>query len=177
MISDEYLVECRIDDDDDSCDADEEDDMKIQTTPTVPPQFCSNSQVCINQGQTRDPYGINDHLKVDFSDVLAEPVSTHSYDRVWVYSSIGFESARIWSYRCLTALCAIPVSCISGCLFALLACLHSWCVMPCVQMCHTCLPCVRSLWMSLVNIFIVPVCVSVAHCCSGIYILYSKETL
>lgn len=64
--------------------------------------------------------------QVDFSDVLAEPVSTHTYDRVWVYSSIGFESARIWGYRCLTALCAVPVSLLSGCLFALVACLHIW---------------------------------------------------
>lgn len=49
------------------------------------------------------------------------------------------------------------------------------CVMPCIQVCHTCLPCVRSLWMSVVNIFLAPFCTSVARCCSGIHVLFSKE--
>ncbi|XP_022533102.2 caveolin-2 [Astyanax mexicanus] len=173
MMSDEYLVDCKISDDDDDSD-DEEDVQKIQPSLTPPPQFSSISQSSFTN-ESRDPYGVNNHLKVDFSDVLAEPASTRSYDRVWVYSGIGFESARIWSYRCLTAVCAVPVSCLSGCLFALLACLHIWCVMPCVQVCHTCLPCVRSLWMSLVNIFLMPLCESAARCCSGVYILLSKE--
>ncbi|GAA6103974.1 caveolin-2 [Tachysurus ichikawai] len=175
MMSDEYLVECKIDDDDDSDNDYDKDVMKIHTTPTPPPQFCSSSQVSISHCETRDPYGINNHLKMEFSDVLAEPASPTSYERVWVYSSIGFESARIWSYRCLTTLFAVPVSFLSGCLFALIACLHIWCVMPCVQVCHTCLPCVRSLWRSVVNIFIMPVCMSTAHCCSRIHVLFSNE--
>lgn len=65
-------------------------------------------------------------LQMEFSDVLAEPSSSDSYERVWVYSSIGFESAQLWSYCCLTALFAVPISCLSGCLLALLACLHIW---------------------------------------------------
>ncbi|KAK9954411.1 hypothetical protein ABG768_016479 [Culter alburnus] len=174
MMSDEYLVECKIDDDDD--DDEEEDDYdvkKIHPSPPPPPQFSSTPS--LTQVEIRDPYGVNKHLKVEFSDVLAEPASTHSYDRVWVYSGIAFESMRLWGYRCLSALCAVPLSCLCGCLFALLACMHIWCVMPCIQVCHTCLPCVRSLWMSVVNIFITPFCASVARCCSGINVMYSKE--
>ncbi|XP_018958294.1 caveolin-2 [Cyprinus carpio] len=173
MMSDEYLVECNIDDDDDD-DDDKDDDVKeIHSSPPPPPQFSSTPS--LTQGEIRDPCGINKHLKIEFSDVLAEPVSTHSYDRVWVYSGIAFESMRLWGYRCLTALCAVPLSCLCGCLFALLACMHIWCVMPCLQVFHSCLPCVRSLWMSVVNIFIAPLCTSVARCCSGIYVVVSKE--
>ncbi|NP_001074163.1 uncharacterized protein LOC791212 [Danio rerio] len=172
MMSDEYLVECNINDDDDEEEDEEEDYVvkKIYESPPPPPQFSSSTSVDI-----RDPCGINKHLKVEFSDVLAEPASTRSYDRVWVYSGIGFESARLWSYRCLSAICAVPLSCLCGCLFALLACMHIWCVMPCIQVCHSCLPCVRSLWMSLVNIFIAPLLTSAARCCSGVYVLFSKE--
>uniref|UniRef100_A0AAY4B5K4 Caveolin n=1 Tax=Denticeps clupeoides TaxID=299321 RepID=A0AAY4B5K4_9TELE len=155
-MSDEYLVECKFDDD--------EEQENVHFSPSKATHKSSTpsmaSQPSLIHIDNRDPYDINKHLKVEFSDVLAEPASTHSYDRVWVYSGIGFESARIWSYRCLTVLCAIPVSLLSGCLFALLACLHIWCVMPCIQVCHTCLPCVRSLWLSLVNIFITPFCES-----------------
>lgn len=181
-MSDEYLVECNIDDDDDDDDAEDEEGMRLYLAPhpPPPPQFSSSSlsvtpEPSLQHFDTRDPYGVNKHLKVEFSDVLAEPVSTHTYDRVWVYSSIGFESARIWSYRCLTVLCAVPVSLLSGCLFALLACLHIWCVMPCIQVCHTCLPCLRSLWMSVVNIFITPFCESISRCYTGIFLALSKD--
>ncbi|KTG33794.1 hypothetical protein cypCar_00015526 [Cyprinus carpio] len=37
------------------------------------------------------------------------------------------------------------------------------------------LACVRSLWMSVVNIFITPLCTSVVRCCSGIHVVFSKE--
>ncbi|KAF7696049.1 hypothetical protein HF521_006143 [Silurus meridionalis] len=59
MMSDEYLVECKIDDDDDY----EEEVMRIHPTPTPPPQFCSSSQVSVSHGETRDPYGVNHHLR------------------------------------------------------------------------------------------------------------------
>ncbi|XP_041954411.1 caveolin-2 [Alosa sapidissima] len=178
MMSDEYLVDCNIDDDEDE--DNEEMQLYLSPHPPAPPQFSSSSpsitpQPSLASVDIRDPYGVNQHLKVEFSDVLAEPVSTHTYDRVWVYSGIGFESGRIWGYRCLTVLCAVPVSLLSGCLFALLACLHIWCVMPCIQVCHTCLPCVRSIWMSVVNIFIRPFCESVSRCCTGVYVSLSKD--
>ncbi|XP_063064163.1 caveolin-2 [Engraulis encrasicolus] len=187
MMSDEYLVDCNIEDGEDE--EEEEDDyaaeeMKLYLVapPPPPPQFSSStSSVSITPEQSlqdfgsRDPHGVNKHLQVEFSDVLAEPVSTHTYDRVWVYSGIGFKSARIWSYRCLTVLCAVPVSLLSGLLFALLACLHIWCLMPCIQVFHTCLPCLRSLWMSVVHIFIKPLCESVSRCYTSLYVALSKD--
>ncbi|KAJ8399598.1 hypothetical protein AAFF_G00410090 [Aldrovandia affinis] len=170
MMSDEYLVDCKIDDDED------DEVEKLHQTPPPPPEFSTATpQPSLSQLESRDPYSINQHLKVEFSDVLAEPASPHSGDRVWVYSGIGFESARIWSYRCLTLVLAVPFSLLSGCLFAWLACLHIWCVMPCVQVFHSCLPCVRSLWLSVVNIFIEPFCTSVSRCCAGLYVQLSKE--
>ncbi|XP_076839826.1 caveolin-2 [Brachyhypopomus gauderio] len=171
MMPDEYLVECKIDDYEDNYDGDEDDEeMKdMYACTTGQPQFS------LIQAGNRDPFGVNSHLKVEFSDVLAEPASTHSSERVWVYSGVGFEAARLWSYRCLTTLCALPLSCLSGCVFAFLACLHVWFMRPCVQVCHTCLPCVRSLWMSVVNIFIVPLCTSVSRCCGGVYVLHSQD--
>ncbi|MFT7801003.1 caveolin-2-like [Arapaima gigas] len=168
MMSDDYLVECKLDDDDDE-------EEELQQTPSPPPQFSSSMDSYLSQAETRDPYGINQHLKIELSDVLAEPASLHSADRVWIYSGIGFEAARIWSYRCLTALCAAPLSLLSGGLFAWLACVHIWCLTPCVQMCHSCLPCVRSLWLSTINIFIAPFCLSVSRCCRGVYISLSEE--
>ena len=60
-MSDEYLVECKIDDDDDESD---EEVKTIQPSLAPPPQFSSTSQVSLTQVETRDPYGVNNHLKV-----------------------------------------------------------------------------------------------------------------
>ncbi|KAL4226699.1 Caveolin-3 [Mactra antiquata] len=39
----------------------------------------------------RDPNNINDHLKVRFEDVLAEPEGIRSIDCIWKLSYYGFE--------------------------------------------------------------------------------------
>uniref|UniRef100_A0A8C2I2B7 Caveolin n=1 Tax=Cyprinus carpio TaxID=7962 RepID=A0A8C2I2B7_CYPCA len=157
MMSYEYLVECNIDDDD---------VKKVHPVSASSPQFFSTSS--LTQGEVRDPCGLNKHLKVNAARCFGGA-------RVWVYSGVGFECARLWGYRSLTALCALPLSCLRRGLFALLACMHIWYAHFGDHLCVSQLACVRSLWMSVVNIFITPLCTSVARCCSGIHVVFSKE--
>ncbi|KAF5902752.1 caveolin-2-like, partial [Clarias magur] len=91
---------------------DEEEDM-ISTQ--------SDTRPLINE---RDPRQLNECLKVSFEDVIAEPLSVRSGDRVWFWSNALFEVSRVWIYRIVTAVLAVPFSIIAGCLFALLTCLH-----------------------------------------------------
>ncbi|XP_076015366.1 caveolin-2 isoform X1 [Genypterus blacodes] len=114
-------------------------------------------------------------LQVEVSKVLTEPLTPHSSDRVWLYSVAGFETVRIWTYRCLSLLFAVPFALLAGIFLALLACLHVWCVVPFIELSKTFLPCLRSLWICAVNIFISPFCISLALCCSQIAILLSKK--
>lgn len=65
-------------------------------------------------------------LQVTFEDVIAEPESVRSGDRVWIWSHALFEVSRVWIYRIVTALLAIPLSIISGIFFAILSCFHIW---------------------------------------------------
>ncbi|XP_045079987.1 caveolin-2-like isoform X4 [Coregonus clupeaformis] len=74
----------------------------------------------------RDPRGVNDCLKVSFEDVIAEPVSVRSGDRVWIWSNALFEVTRVWLYRIVTVLLAVPVSIITGLIFAILSFQHIW---------------------------------------------------
>lgn len=67
-------------------------------------------------------------LQVTFEDVIAEPVSVRSGDRVWIWSHALFEVCRVWIYRIVTVLLALPLSVISGLLFAILSCFHIWSV-------------------------------------------------
>ncbi|MGH0146302.1 UNVERIFIED_CONTAM: hypothetical protein FKN15_007475 [Acipenser sinensis] len=161
MLNDDYLVECKIEEGDDVITKSAAPDP----LPTEPPPRVDD----------RDPHGINQHLKVDFSDVLAEPSSFHSFDKVWTWSDILFEASKLWCYRIISLLCAIPVSIVTGFLFALLSCLHIWCVFPCVQLCTLCLPPLRSVWSSLLDVLVAPVFASVGRCCSRIHLTFSKE--
>ncbi|XP_059188478.1 uncharacterized protein cav4b [Centropristis striata] len=197
MVSDDCLVECKIDDDSDEADGGEE-QISI---PPPPPEFASKASTPAPKPPTpptapatptptptptpsptpslslvnRDPHGINQHLQVEVSDVLAEPATPRSIDRVWLYSVGGFEKTRIWTYRCLSLLLAVPFALLCGIFLAVLACLHVWFVVPCIQLSNTFLPCLRSLCLCAVNVFISPFCTSLALCCSQIAITLSNK--
>ncbi|KAF7661943.1 hypothetical protein LDENG_00250280 [Lucifuga dentata] len=74
----------------------------------------------------RDPKGVNKCLKVTFEDVIAEPSSVRSFDKVWLWSHALFEVTRLWCYCVISLLLAVPVSLVAGLLFAVLSCLHIW---------------------------------------------------
>uniref|UniRef100_A0A3P9N4R2 Caveolin n=1 Tax=Poecilia reticulata TaxID=8081 RepID=A0A3P9N4R2_POERE len=163
MVSDDCLVECKIDD------SDEEQVI----TPPPPPEFSPAPTRPVN----RDPRGINQHLKVEVSDVLAEPATPHSISGVWTYSLVGFERTRIWTYRCLSLLFAVPLAFLCGLFLAILACLRVWFLVPCIQLSNTFLPCLSSLFICAVNVFISPFCMSLALCCTQISISLSNKDL
>lgn len=64
--------------------------------------------------------------QVTFEDVIAEPASVSSFDKVWLWSHALFEVSRLWFYRIISLLLAVPVALVAGVLFAVLSCLHIW---------------------------------------------------
>lgn len=123
----------------------------------------------------RDPRGINDCLKVTYEDVIAEPVSVRSGDRVWIWSHALFEVSRVWIYRIVSVLLAIPLSVISGVLFALLSCLHVWMVSPCLQCVLIGTHWLQSLWNIVMEVIIQPFFTSAGRCYGGFSIHLAKE--
>ncbi|XP_008309408.1 caveolin-2 [Cynoglossus semilaevis] len=116
----------------------------------------------------RDPNDINWHLKVDFEDVLAEPGSTHSFDRVWICSHAAFELLRFIFYRLLTTLLAVPLAFTLGLMFATLSCVHIWLVNPLIRSFMTLLPSVRVMWRSVTDVFVAPFCHSMGKIWSSV---------
>lgn len=64
--------------------------------------------------------------QVGFEDVIAEPISTHSFDRVWIGSHAAFELVKFIFYRLLTTLLAVPMAFVLGVVFGVLSCIHIW---------------------------------------------------
>ncbi|XP_073732316.1 caveolin-2 [Misgurnus anguillicaudatus] len=123
----------------------------------------------------RDPKQMNECLKVSFEDVIAEPLSVRSGDRVWIWSHALFEASRVWFYRIITTLLAVPVSIIAGVLFAVLAFIHIWFLTPCVQVVLINTGWLQTLWSGVLDIFILPLCQSIAKCCRGISVRLTQE--
>ncbi|KAM9859609.1 caveolin-2 [Aulostomus maculatus] len=123
----------------------------------------------------RDPRGINDCLKVTFEDVIAEPVSVRSGDRVWIWSHALFEVSRVWIYRIVSVLLAIPMSIISGVLFAILSCIHIWMVGPCIQCIFIGTRWLQNLWNVVLDVVVRPFLMSAGRCCGGFSIHLAEE--
>ncbi|XP_024914823.1 caveolin-2 [Cynoglossus semilaevis] len=196
MISDDCLVECKISDDSDE---DERAGGEHRSTPhpppppefrskaptpapkpptppaAVPPSVTPTSTPTLTTAVSRDPHGINKHLQLDVSDILAEPAAPRSLDKVWSYSIAAFQEARFWTYLLLTTLLAVPMAFLCGLFLAVLAALHVWFVVPCVQLSNTFLPCLTSVWTCAVDDVISPLCSSLALCCSQIAISLSNK--
>ncbi|KAM4573530.1 caveolin-2 [Odontesthes bonariensis] len=116
----------------------------------------------------RDPHDVNAHLKVGFEDVIAEPISTHSFDKVWIGSHAAFELVKFIFYRLLTTLLAVPMAFILGLVFGILSCIHIWVMMPMIQSLMMFLPSLQKVWRSLMDMFVTPLFQSMGKSLSSI---------
>ncbi|XP_060891960.1 caveolin-2 [Labrus mixtus] len=118
----------------------------------------------------RDPNDINAHLKLGFEDVIAEPISAHSFDRVWIGSHAVFELVKFIFYRLLSTLLAVPMAFILGVVFGVLSCIHIWLVMPVIQCFLMLLPSIQVVWRSLTDMFITPLFHSMGKILSSVQV-------
>uniref|UniRef100_UPI00398F6C60 caveolin-2-like n=1 Tax=Pristiophorus japonicus TaxID=55135 RepID=UPI00398F6C60 len=160
MLTDEHLNETKIDLGEGQGEPDPNVPMAKGQTPSV---------------EDRDPRGVNAHLKVSFEDVIAEPDSVHSFDKIWIWSDALFEVSKLWCYRIISLIFAVPVSLISGILFAILSCLHIWCVMPCIKNFLMNMPSIQTIWGSIVDVVISPCCESMGRCFSSINLHIARD--
>ncbi|KAM9311080.1 caveolin-2 [Gastrophryne carolinensis] len=121
-----------------------------------------------SEQRDRDPHNLNGHLKLGFEDVIAEPDTTHSFDKVWICSTAVFEISKYLIYKILTVFLAIPLAFIIGLLFAILSCLHIWIVMPFVRTCLMVLPSVQAIWRGITDSLVAPLFASMGRCFSSV---------
>jgi len=138
-----------------SCDP----DCNKSTTDSVKIEMPATKEIDIHH---RDPLSINGHIQVRFHDIIAEPdPEVFSFDKVWELSFTSFTNTKIWCYRILSAVFAIPLSVLWGLYFACVAFCSVWCCMPCIKSEQIEIECVRKVWQALIDAFVAP-------CCAGI---------
>ncbi|XP_053318564.1 caveolin-2 [Spea bombifrons] len=139
----------------------DEDDFNRSSVPMLTEKNIDNSP-------NRDPHRLNSHLKIAFEDVIGEPPTTYSFDKVWICSTALFEISKYVIYKILTLVLAIPLAFIAGLLFAILSCLHIWIVMPFVKTWLMVLPSVKAIWKGVTDNLVAPLFSSMGRCFSSV---------
>lgn len=118
----------------------------------------------------RDEKHVNDHINLVFEDVIAEPDSSHGFDGVWKLAYVVFSSTRLWAYRILAALLALPCGIVWGFLFSVVQLLNIWLVTPVLRIFDVVLHIFHRVWSGLVRTFMDPVFQSIGKVASDVQI-------
>lgn len=150
---------------------DESEFQEVQTEPRL--TITDKMQPALYAGhkmdmRDRDPINMNEHVKVFFQDVFAEPDGSHSIDGVWRASFSTFVATKYWCYRIITAVCGIPTAILCGIYFACLSFDYIWCIMPCLRAYSIELQCLGKLFSLCVRTFFDPFFESVGKIFGGI---------
>ncbi|XP_076468955.1 caveolin-1-like [Babylonia areolata] len=119
----------------------------------------------------RDHNSINDHLKVSFEDVLAEPEGAHSMDCVWSNSYRCFTCWRDVCYTIHTLLCGVCLAMEWGCQFAYIAFSHIWCITPFFKVLELNCGCLQKVYGMCVHCCLDPCC----EACGLLFGAFRKE--
>ncbi|KAK6175092.1 hypothetical protein SNE40_013626 [Patella caerulea] len=118
--------------------------------------------------EARDPNNLNDHLKVNFDDVLGEPEGAHSADCVWRTSYLCFNGGKNCCYMFLTFICGLPLALCWGCEFAMITFQHVWQITPCMRIFMINCGCAQKFFGTCVNCCLAPICEAVGMCFSQV---------
>ncbi|XP_033740634.1 caveolin-3-like [Pecten maximus] len=78
----------------------------------------------------RDVNKLNAHLKIRYTDTLAEPNGTHSIGCIWDFASIAYSCCRDLHYCLLSTFLGVWIAGFWGCQFGFIAFEHVWYISP-----------------------------------------------
>jgi len=73
-------------------------------------------------------------LQLGFDDVLAEPAAAQGFEWVWRLTFLVFSGTKLWVYRLLAAVLAVPAALIWGVVFALTSALYIYVGAPLIRL-------------------------------------------
>ncbi|GAB6022543.1 hypothetical protein CHUAL_006649 [Chamberlinius hualienensis] len=125
----------------------------------------------------RDEKHNNDDVNIQFEDIICEPDSSHSFDGVWRLTYIIFSTTKLWCYRLLAALVALPCAIFCGFNFALLTCFHVWGVTPAMRIFQINIRFLQRFWSLFFRAIFDPIFQSIGMLCSNINIRQTQQVV
>lgn len=139
--------------------------------PTFTPKYYKDVEY-----KNRDENNLHPDIRVNFSDVIAEPDGAHSFATVWGTSFKSYSVVKYWTYRILTAVLAVPISVFWGLYFALFAFCSIWCLVPCIKGFVIWTNFIGKIWGLVVRTFLDPLFESIGLCFTNIRVHLSMST-
>merc|ERR1712141_323508 len=112
----------------------------------------------------RDPNNINDHLKVSFEDVFAEPEGAHSIPCVWKCSFTCFNCCKNLTYMILTLFYSVCIAMEWGVEIGRMAFIHIWYITPLFKVLEINCGCCQKLYGLCVHCCLDPCCEACGLC-------------
>ncbi|KAL8574225.1 hypothetical protein ACOMHN_027879 [Nucella lapillus] len=106
----------------------------------------------------RDSNSINDHLRVAFEDVIAEPDGAHSVGCVWRTAFLCFNCSKGLCYNILSIFCGVPLACMWGCEFARITFEHVWYITPLMRIFMINCGCAQKFFATCIQCCLAPIC-------------------
>jgi len=107
---------------------------------------------------TRDSNSISTEIDLDFDDVLAEPLAAHGFDPVWRLAFILFTNTKVWIYKIVSAIIAIPLAILWGVIFSIITILYVWLIRPLLRIIELFLAIFKKFLVTLMGATVAPVC-------------------
>jgi hypothetical protein len=104
----------------------------------------------------RDEKRVNDHINIQFEDVIGEPDPTHGFEFVWRLSYLLFNATRFWFYRIIAAIIAIPLALLWALIFAFINLATIWLITPSLRIFDILLHYTHRIWSGIVRTVLDP---------------------
>lgn len=125
----------------------------------------------------RDPDEINQHLRVTFQEIFAEPhITIYSFDKVWIYAFQVFNVVKLWTYRIMTLICGLPCACCWAVYFGCLSFCNIWVWVPWLKAWFINMLCVRKVFEPWMETFVGPCYAAAGRIFSAIRVTIIKDT-
>merc|ERR1712088_363059 len=106
----------------------------------------------------RDSHAINVEIDLDFDNVLAEPSTAHGFDPIWRLAFIIFTNTKLWIYKIVASIIAVPMAILWGLIFSILTIIYIWVVRPVLRIVEIILAIFKRFWVATMSATVAPVC-------------------
>ena len=89
---------------------------------------------------------------------MAEPAAAQGFDWAWKLAFVLFSQTKLWIYKILSAVVAIPLALIWAMVFALLTVVHVWILSPALRLLDLILAVVKKVRFTIELIFFTEYC-------------------
>lgn len=125
--------------------------------------WCSYNQFTVGINLLdRDERSVNEHVNVNFEDIIGEPDAAQGFDGAYRLSYGTFQFVRFWFYRILMTVLSVPLALVWGVAFAVLSVLSVWVLTPAFRVVDIAFYFVHRIWNALIRTVLDPIFSSIA---------------